>query len=33
MLDFSTIKEFVIPEGEVIKVEVNNVILWEKPST
>lgn len=33
MLDFSTIKEFIIPEGEVIKVEANNFILWEKPST
>lgn len=33
MLDFSTVKEFIIPEGEVIKVEANNLILWEKPST
>ena len=33
MLNFSTIKEFIIPEGEVIKIEINNSILWEKPST
>lgn len=33
MLNFSTIKEFIIPEGEVIKIETNNSILWEKPST
>lgn len=30
-LDLSTIKKWVIPEGEVQSVTVNGVVIWEKP--
>lgn len=28
-MDFSTLKSLTIPEGEVIKIEVGNTVLWE----
>ena len=31
-LDLSTIKKWVIPEGEVQSVTVNGVVVWKKPS-
>lgn len=31
-LDLSTIKKWVIPEGEVMSVTVNGVLIWKKPS-
>ena len=31
-LDLSTIKKWVIPEGEVMSVTVNGVVIWKKPS-
>ena len=31
-LDLSTIKKWVIPEGEVQSVTVNGVVIWKKPS-
>lgn len=30
MIDFSAVKTFVIPEGEVLKVEANGTVLWAK---
>lgn len=30
MLDFSGVKGIVIPEGEVVKIEVSGTILWKK---
>ena len=29
-MDFSTVKSLTIPEGEVVKITVNGVVLWEK---
>ena len=31
-LDLSTIKKWVIPEGEVMSVTVNGVVIWKKPA-
>lgn len=31
-LDLSAIKKWVIPEGEVMSVTVNGVVIWKKPS-
>jgi hypothetical protein len=31
-MDFSTLKDLTIPEGKVIKITINDVIIWEKPN-
>ena len=32
MLNFSEITQINIPEGEAIKVEINAITVWEKPT-
>lgn len=32
-MDFSTLKAITIPEGDVVKVEVGGVTIWELPAT
>lgn len=32
-MDFSNIKALTIPEGDVVKITVGGVILWEKPAS
>ena len=32
-MDFSTLKAMSIPQSEVVKIEVNGVVVWEMPSS
>ena len=31
-MNFDDVKELHIPEGEVVKIEVNGEVLWEEPN-